>query len=105
MEKTLADCVEESLEYIDAHGWCKGDLKDDLGRVCIVGAIITAQCVDHPQSVTGQAGRVLDIVHHKAREMGYSAGAAQFNDNAKTTLEDVRDFLINVAKDLRNEGR
>lgn len=38
-ETNVADTLDRAADYIEAHGWCRGRVKDAEGRVCVIGAL------------------------------------------------------------------
>jgi len=54
--KSVAEVIAEAREYLESHGWIKGELQDEDGRVCGIGAIIYSQgwddeCLDEADKI------------------------------------------------------
>lgn len=41
--KEAADVLAESREYLESHGWCRGEMMDPQGHVCAMGAVCFSQ--------------------------------------------------------------
>jgi hypothetical protein len=45
--KEAADVLAESREYLEEHGWCRGEMRNTEGKVCAMGAICYSQHWDN----------------------------------------------------------
>lgn len=97
MNLSPSELVENAIEALDKRGHCKGTLEDIQGRVCTMGALYVAAV---KANVYGSSYQV-------ARRACFDklGNVASWNDAPERTAEEVRDFLMSVAKDFRNEGK
>ncbi len=53
--------LNDAADYIEEHGWCQGELRDEMGQVCILGAIASIPDPEdwEPRSVALKALRAI----------------------------------------------
>lgn len=104
---TPSEATEKTIDILNERGWCKGRTQDDIGQVCMLGAIDKATATYELEVAVGKAvasklNPERDFTHKNVSAMGTIAG---WNDADERTIEEVQDVLMSVAKDFRNEGR
>lgn len=110
-KKTAIHIIEKAAETIGEFGWTRGTLRNRRGEVCLFGAVqVGGVRGEYDPSVelreTRRVMKVMDILSDLAVELyperhynpRYEClrAAVQFNDNQKTTKEDVL-ALLNTA--------
>ena len=84
-----AEVAYRAAEIISERVHCKSALQDDQGRVCFIGALNVAISgeADHVLSAAGKIayGTARDIL----REDGYLSCPVMYNNDYRTTGEDV----------------
>lgn len=103
-EMDPATVLEEAADLLLIHGRCKGQLRDDDGRFCVIGAITAATGIDVKQDSYLEAGEVMQGAAVAAVVPWIGSGSAQVWQWSDRTTDDfeVIDTLRLVAKDLRN---
>lgn len=95
----VADVLEAAAEVIEVKGWCQKESVDGEGRVCVLGAVQSADLLNrHPLTV--RAMRALR--NRLGLVQNYDVIA--WNDRPGRTEGEVLDLLKHTAKDLRNEA-
>jgi hypothetical protein len=106
-----SEVVEKALEILAEKGWCKGMPIDNVtGSVCVGEALYEAitNRNDNPSWKLDMFPSEADAKRFSLLGFAVSPGhenIAIWNDNEDTTFDSVRDHLITVAKEYRNEGR
>lgn len=105
----VADFLEKTADTIFTRGHCKGEMMNEVGNVCVIGAMY-AVYIGAVVTTNYSQGKVYsDSVEHLGNKLclnhtGRSgADIGGWNDLPETTAENVIDTLKEVAKDLRNE--
>jgi hypothetical protein len=79
-----------AAEIIRERGWCQHNLKDSIGRMCMVGAITEAQsCLG-----ISAAGRAQDAVRHELQINGF---ISDWNNAPERTADEVIQALESAA--------
>lgn len=91
---TQREYLEKSLANLKWWGWCKGQARNDLGKVCMQGAMYyTLLACQREHNMTGKEcerfyANAQFHLQRKVRETGHPSVSA-FNDFHETTFEDV----------------
>jgi hypothetical protein len=100
-----SEVLDKAADYIDEHGWCQKAMVDNDGRVCAIGAIRAAVCMEEgvmmPWVSTGH--QALTAATHLA-EAAYD-GLDYWNDAEGRTQFDVTNLLRKAAEAERAAGR
>jgi len=89
----VACVIGRAAQLIRLRGWCIGALRDDSGRVCLMGAI---RETSKPYA-TKIRFTAYDVVNQKLRRQ--NADIHSWNDQ-QTSSDRVSDLLESVAKEL-----
>lgn len=96
-----AEFLERIVEYIDTHGHVKKTLVLN-GRRCLAGAAIA---VNEEMKIIRDTPRIfkgkMPPLYRKLYDLLDESPAA-LNDNPELEWSDIRDIVLNKAKDLRN---
>lgn len=88
--------VKQTLEVLERDGWCKGQMTDEAGRRCALGALYEAQYelqTSDPDAFDSSALHVLKValtptlIKASENKVDY---LSKFNDLESTTLQDVQ---------------
>lgn len=109
MDKQLAaEQIENGVEYLKEHDWCQKTLLNTSGAVCAIGSVIRSNGVSSYKDIKLTYIGLInpEIWENGLKALDIAAGGvymtATFNDDEDRTKEEVIDFMIGVAKDLRN---
>lgn len=117
IEQLESQILEDAVEVLDERGWCRNNLVEYDGRVCLVGAIYQAAgYISIDEYVYDGVSRHDWVLEDSSREKcagkaryavteHLTESAEQWNDLSATSKEEVQEVLMTVAKKLRNEGR
>jgi hypothetical protein len=107
----IANILSDTREYIEEHGWSRGDLVTDEGRACLMGGIGLSQGWIHHdrqqlwQSKLPEVNEVLfavwRVLFPQARRPVGSRAASeviQWNDNTAGNQQEVLDVLAKAEK-------
>jgi hypothetical protein len=92
---------ERMLEVLDERGWCQGELTNDLGQVCLAGALRVAAFEDImqgkplPGAYSRFGCRLRGLVH---------SSIGTWNDAPERTEEDVRLLIKQADYELQQEA-
>ncbi len=81
-----------AADYMDQNGWCRSQIKDWSGRVCVLGAIYSARAIAR----SGSTPYVIDFDAHAVKRLSKHLGEwpADWNDqkcmNAKQAADALR---------------
>lgn len=120
--KLESDIVEGAIEILEARGWCQGRSRMSDGRVCVGEALVEVATQtrleygadpnwrDRVSRADYGAFKTLQFLITKGEIWEdalpiHGKGVPQWNDATDQTYEHVRDRLIAVSKQLREEGR
>jgi len=53
--------LRAAAAYIRQHGWCRGGTEDDLGRVCLLGALMKTETMVASQVSSLQLRKLIDV--------------------------------------------
>lgn len=115
-EKDAATVLEEAADLLLIHGRARGTGRNGNGELCVLGAIAEAVAPgwngdEYWQAVTDYCGgQGYPAVHALAARLPDQDAREhwtvyEWNDDPAVTDDDVRDTLLTVAKDIRNEAR
>lgn len=112
------DILQEALNVLDRDGWCKHELEDSEGRVCLAGALQKAAAIQfgymrpdewltprrdeeiHDFHLKVHYGEAWIAVEHILEEgENPQRSIPVFNDHAPTTVEDVKLLLKRAMED------
>jgi hypothetical protein len=82
----LAEIYSRAADYIEANGWCQYKLKDEEGKVCLIGSLLA---VDPSDASCIRTLRALK----QTLSGGYQDSMANWNDTPGRTEEEVIAFL------------
>ena len=124
-ELGAADLLEQGATVIDDDGWCTGQLVDDHGRHCAIGALHQAEVNaglrrmvgwTMTEELCGPKGHIREAITALAREVVdsdddidghlFSADVAvvAWNNGEAEDAAEVADAMRRAAKKLRNEA-
>jgi hypothetical protein len=114
------DILQEALNVLDRDGWCKHEIEDTEGRVCLAGALQKAAAIQfgymrpdewltprrdeevHDFHLKAHYGQAWDAVEHLIDEPANEpphGSIPNFNDDTSTTVEDVKLLLKRAMED------
>ena len=105
--KAIADVIAEAREYLEKHGWTKGQLSDEDGRVCGIGAIIYSQEWDEEEMDEGEkllmekAASYLGMVVFDKPEPVQAFNIPAWNDDDDREEQEVLDVFAKAEKIAR----
>lgn len=98
-----ADLLEKAADVIFTQGHCKGQLENDKGEVCAVGALkVAAYGIAYNIYNEVSDGVIFDNSYQALCNKLDPYAITTWNDLPETTAEQVMDTMKEVAKDLRN---
>ena len=106
----LADVLDESREYIEEHGWFRGEFRDVDGEgVCSIGAVLYSQeilesmCMDDPRviGVAQALSQVLGLDFTNDDPRTSVSRITVWNDLGERKKDDVLDAFAKAAKIAR----
>jgi len=53
--------LRAAAAYMREHGWCRGETADDLGRVCLLGALMKTENMVASQVSSLQLRKLIDV--------------------------------------------
>jgi len=92
--------MAKAIEYMNEHGWCKSQLRDLHGRVCLLGAIEGLN-YDSRQTLIRV---VAELFPHRISRRG-AQSYTEFNDHPDTTRTDVNNVMKHALVLLIQEGQ
>ena len=108
MNHYLADTLDDAADYIENRGWIQGEVVDEHGHVCAVGA------VELGANRHGDSDEWLPLRDHALLHLGDGLGlplaawgddpgdaVAIWNDHPERTQQEVLDALRAAAKSAR----
>lgn len=114
-EKTDAEILAESREYLESHGWWRGSTVGPNGRqVCGMGAVIYSQDwarvagdvrVDHRPDLDRILAKVMLVIRPEYTPLPFASAVDQFmlwNDNDAENKQEVLDVFMKAEKIERN---
>lgn len=99
--------LQDTYDVLEQRGWCQGALRKADGRVCLEGAFATATC-DNKDALLVLKTEEQRVAWERLcqavsdyRGMPFPLGASPwvFNDDPKTTVEDVKLVLKKAIHD------
>jgi hypothetical protein len=86
------ELVEKAIGELRERGWVRGELMDDFGRVCLLGALQVAQTT---VNCTQQNEVVLEAYRILLERYGYDKfdSVEDWNDNYADSVDDVIELL------------
>ena len=113
----IAATLDAAADYLEQHGWCRGTLKDDSGRVCLVGSLLAVTGhwneTDKHFVIKGNGdarfriakAELCDYLGFMPHEDEFENGdiLVEFNDKPERTSEDVVTTLRKAATRVREE--
>ena len=108
--KSKSEIAEGAIEILDEKGWCQGTEENLRGQVCAGEALVRAAEKSYNPAHgwvyrAGSRAEWLKLHTLMVRVAPWSPTLPTWNDLRSTTVEAVRDRLMTVAKELREEGR
>lgn len=98
----VAAAIDDAHDLIKTCGWCQGQLEDEQGAYCIQGALNTVTFNKGDNDYALMNASQLAVVKAIHPRWVSSSHIIRFNDDPKTTQEDVLDLLSLASKQLRN---
>lgn len=105
-EQKISDQIAKVSEIILRYGWCKYELQDSQGRVCLLGAIGIAEGIDiAPTRATAEQVHLcqqssVSVFLAQAAEQAIPA----FNDHRQTTELDIMNFIHDAMIKAKEQG-
>lgn len=118
----MADGLVNAVDYMAEHGWTQGQLLNDAGQVCAMGAMRRSLKIDYDQAQDAitQATSAAARQDYERRRRLYNAlkGALRkclranhlptaigdWNDAIEQTQDNVQSFMRQCAETTRNNG-
>lgn len=107
--KRDADILADAREYLEHHGWEQGEMRDEDGHVCSLGAIVLSQgwqnedgAYDCHEVYLADLRRIGEkLINVIGIDMGVRDGlsdVAAWNDAPETTVQQVLDVFAKAEK-------
>lgn len=102
--KTTADVLADAREYMEEHGWLRGELQDPFsGRVCAVGAIRWSQGWMR-FNLAPEDDKLLHDTMDRLHDVIDCEWLADWNDYSAVDQQQVLDMFAKAEKIERNGG-
>lgn len=101
-KQEMAVVARRAAELIQEHGKATGDLRDADDRLCALGAMYVASTGKYWLRPHPQVEKVLRDAFTKriGDPFGFNPSIPEWNDNKKTTAEDIAKVYLQIADEL-----
>jgi len=99
--------IEDTIENLNTRGWCRKNLQDENGNVCVLGAFYLALGLEFLSHgvLAADWSKHYDVLVEFGDTLDISGNVAHWNDSVVTGKDEIVDKLTELAKDFRNRGR
>jgi len=98
----MAAVARRAAELIQERGKATGDLRDEADRLCALGAMYVASTGKYWLRPHPEVEKVLRqaFTRRISEPFGFSPSIPEWNDNKKTTAEDIAKVYLQIADEL-----